>query len=104
MPAWLALKSRFFLRCRLLQGVCERFLFLLMLSLRQQSKFATITESRVVDLKQGHYQIVYETGWRDSMNWVRLVFVPHGSQDPAILVRDEELDAMPPFVMCAAPA
>lgn len=72
--------------------------------LEAKIEVATITESHPVEVKPGRYQVVYETGWRDSVNWVRLVFVPNGSQEPAILVRDDELDAIPPFIMSASPA
>jgi hypothetical protein len=65
---------------------------------------ATITESYPVTINPGRYQLVYQTGWRDSVNWVRLVFVPGGLQESAILVRDDEIDATRPFVMAANPA
>lgn len=68
-------------------------------------EIATISNSQPFQLDPGNYQLIYETGRRlDASVWVRFTFVPNGTQDPKILVRDDELNPPAVFLMEADPA
>jgi hypothetical protein len=69
-----------------------------------QYEIATITESHPISLDPGNYQLVFETGNREGVNWIRLSFVKDGDQAPSILVTDAELKPQVPLLMTAKPA
>jgi Competence protein J (ComJ) len=67
-------------------------------------ELATITESHVIPIGVGTYQLIYETGWGDSANWIHLILIPNGDQFPAVLVQDKDLSPSHPLRMSAEPA
>ena len=65
---------------------------------------SSITGGQETDIPPGNYQLLFETGSRDEINWCRFTFVHNGVMMPMVLIPDEEVGQLDSFLMDAEPA
>ena len=67
-------------------------------------EIATITDSYPISMQPGNYQIVFETGLNDDLNWCRISAIANGDAEPRVLLADTGLSPEYPLVMEAQSA
>lgn len=65
---------------------------------------ASISEGQQVNIPEGKYGLLFETGYSDDIMWCHFTFVPDENAEARILRADAELTPTYPLLMDAQPA